>query len=47
MTKEELFEDLKIGDVVKIYTESDEIFEGKVVDFGESGIDTCLCGYYN
>ena len=38
MTKEELLEDVKIGDIVKIYTESDEIFEGKITDFGESGL---------
>lgn len=29
MTKEELLEDVQVGDIVKIYTESDETFEGK------------------
>ena len=38
MTKDELLEDVQVGDVVKIYTESDEVFEGKIVDFGESGL---------
>lgn len=38
MTKDELLEDVQIGDIVKIYTESDETFEGKIVDFGESGL---------
>ncbi|MBO4532004.1 MAG: hypothetical protein J5767_15345 [Paludibacteraceae bacterium] len=38
MTKEEMLEDIGIGDVVKIYTGSDETFEGEVIDFGESGL---------
>lgn len=38
MTKEELLEDVLIGGIVKIYTESDETFEGTVTDFGESGL---------
>lgn len=42
MTKEELLEDVQVGDIVKIYTESDEIFEGKVTDFGESGMKLTL-----
>lgn len=42
MTKEELLEDVQMGDIVKIYTESDETFEGKVTDFGESGLKITL-----
>ncbi len=42
MTKEELLEDVQIGDIVKIYTESDETFEGEVTDFGESGMKISL-----
>ena len=42
MTKEELLEDVKVGDIVKVYTESDEAFEGKVTDFGESGLKITL-----
>ena len=42
MTKEELLEDVKVGDIVKVYTESDEAFEGKVADFGESGLKITL-----
>lgn len=38
MTKAELIEDVKQGDIIKIYTESNEVFEGKVIDFGESGL---------
>ena len=38
MTKEELLSDVKIGDVVKVYTESNETFEGTIVDFGETGL---------
>lgn len=38
MTKNELLEDIQIGDIVKIYTKSDEIFEGKTENFGESGL---------
>ena len=38
MTKDELLEDVQIGNIVKIYTESNEIFTGKIVDFGESGL---------
>ncbi|MGN1319232.1 MAG: hypothetical protein ACI4VF_09470, partial [Lachnospirales bacterium] len=38
MTKEELLEDVNIGNIVKIHTESNEIFEGKITDFGESGL---------
>lgn len=38
MTKEELLEDVQVGDIVKVYIESDETFEGKVTDFGESGL---------
>lgn len=44
MTREELLEDANIGDKVKIYTESDEIFEGKIVDFGVSGMKISLIG---
>ena len=42
MTKEELLEDVQVGDIVKIYTKSDETFEGKVTDFGESGLKITL-----
>lgn len=42
MTKEELLEDVQIGDIVKIYTESDETFEGTITDFGESGLKITL-----
>lgn len=42
MTKEELLEDVQVGDIVKVYTESDETFEGKVTDFGESGLKITL-----
>lgn len=42
MTKEELLEDVQIGDIVKIYTESDETFEGRIMDFGESGLKMAL-----
>ena len=42
MTKEELLEDVLIGGIVKIYTESDETFEGTVTDFGESGLKITL-----
>lgn len=42
MTKEELLEDVQIGDIVKIYTESDETFEGTITDFGESGLKISL-----
>ena len=42
MTKEELLEDVQIGDRVKIYTESDETFEGKIIDFGETGLKIAL-----
>lgn len=42
MTKEELLEDVQVGDIVKIYTESDETFEGKVMDLGESGLKITL-----
>ncbi len=38
MTKEEILEDIKLGDYAKIYTESNEVFEGEIVDFGESGL---------
>ncbi|MCI6995403.1 MAG: hypothetical protein MR936_01095 [Eubacterium sp.] len=44
MTKEELLEDVNIGDIVKIYTESNEIFEGKIADFGASGLKISLIG---
>ena len=42
MTKEELLEDVQIGDIVKIYTESDETFQGRIMDFGESGLKIAL-----
>lgn len=42
MTKEELLEDVQVGDIVKVYTESGETFEGKVTDFGESGLKITL-----
>ena len=42
MTKEELLEDVQIGDIVKIYTESDETFEGTITDFGKSGLKITL-----
>ena len=42
MTKEELLEDVQVGDIVKIYTESAESFEGKITDFGESGLKIAL-----
>ena len=42
MTKEELLEDVQVGDIVKIYTESGGTFEGKVTDFGESGLKITL-----
>lgn len=42
MTRDELLEDMNVGDVVKIYTESNETFEGKIVDFGESGLKISL-----
>lgn len=38
MTREELLEDVNVGDVIKIYTELNEVFVGKVVDFGPSGM---------
>ena len=38
MTKDELLEDVKVGDIVKLYTASDEVFEGKIIDLGESGL---------
>jgi hypothetical protein len=38
MTKEELLEDVRIGDTVKLFTESNEVVEGEVSDFGESGL---------
>ena len=38
MTKEELLEDVQVGDIIKIYTESNEILLGKIIDFGESGL---------
>lgn len=44
MTKEELLEDVKQGDLVKIYTSSDEVFEGVVTDFGTSGLKISLSG---
>lgn len=42
MTKDEVLEDVQVGDIVKIYTESDETFKGKVKDFGESGMKIIL-----
>lgn len=42
MTKEELLEDVQIGNIVKIYTESDETFQGTIIDFGESGLKITL-----
>ena len=47
MTKEEILEDIDIGDIAKIYTESDEVFEGEVVDFGSSGLKIHLLGSNN
>ena len=44
MTKEEILEDINIGDIAQIYTESDEVFEGEVVDFGASGLKINLLG---
>ena len=44
MTKEELLEDVKQGDLVKIYTGSNEVFEGVVVDFGTSGLKINISG---
>lgn len=44
MTKEELLEDVNIGDIVKIYTESNEVFEGQISDFGASGLKISLIG---
>lgn len=38
MTRDELLEDVQVGDILKIYTESEETFEGKVIDFGETSI---------
>lgn len=42
MTKDELMEDVRVGDIVKIYTEAGEIFGGKIVDFGESGLKVSI-----
>lgn len=42
MTKEELLEDVQVGDVVKIYTESAETFKGTVTNLGESGLKITL-----
>ena len=42
MTKEELLEDVRGGNIVKIYTESNETFEGEIVDLGESGLKITL-----
>lgn len=42
MTKEELLEDVRVGNIVKIYTESNETFEGQIVDLGESGLKITL-----
>lgn len=44
MTKEELIEDVSIGDIVKIYTKSDEVSEGQIADFGASGLKISLIG---
>ena len=38
MTREEFIEDAKIGDFVKIRTETDEFYEGVIVDLGSSGV---------
>ncbi|MBR2257288.1 MAG: hypothetical protein IJ899_08115 [Blautia sp.] len=44
MTREELLEDVKQGDLVKIYTGSNEVFEGTVLDFGASGLKINISG---
>ncbi len=44
MTKEELLEDVSIGDIVKIYTKTDEVSEGQIADFGASGLKISLIG---
>lgn len=44
MTREELLEDVKRGDLVKIYTGSNEVFEGTVLDFGASGLKINISG---
>lgn len=38
MTREELIEDVKIGDFITLHTESDETFTGKVIDLGAGGL---------
>lgn len=42
MTRDELIEDAKIGDILKLYTESNEVFMGKILDFGSSGLKIYL-----
>lgn len=44
MTREELLEDVKVGDYVKIYTEAKEVFIGSIIDFGPSGLKINLVG---
>ncbi|MCR5213934.1 MAG: hypothetical protein K6E10_05930 [Eubacterium sp.] len=44
MTREEILEDIKVGDWVKLYTENDQTYEGRVLDFGDSGIKISLDG---
>lgn len=38
MTRQELIEDLIVGDLVKITTENNDVFAGKVLDLGETSI---------
>ncbi len=42
MTRNELMEDLQVGDCVEICIESNEVYVGTVIDFGESGMKLAM-----
>ena len=44
MTREELLQDVQIGNKVKLYTESGEVFEGEIIDIGPSGLKLNILG---
>ena len=44
MTREELMEDIEIGQIIKIYTTADDIVFGKVDSFGPSGLKIIQLG---
>ena len=39
MTREEFVEDAKVGEYIKIRTETEEFFKGVILDIGSSGVN--------